>query len=1226
MCTPRNCKIITCVRGVVFAFIFLLRPLPSLGSTQLDNNLSINIDTVWQDETFLANKVTVESDVTLSIEQGVVVKFEEAGELNIYGTLRIEGQTGSEVRMEPNDENLAGWQGIKFLPGSTSYQSDGSGSLVEHAEITFASKGIECGSASPKINSCLISDSTYYGIYLYNSSAEISLNTFVNNEVNLFCDADSSPTISLNIFGSSVYLAEVAPNIVEDVVKGGVEFSVVEESSAETVIKVLGGSITKKPNWPTFLPGTANTYKFTYYISDDLYIAADASLRFSAGGSIELAAGKDITVEGSLSAIGTETNNIVFNAREMEPVMNWGRVHFLQTSRNSELVFCTLMYGGSQEAAVVVESSATTITNSHIEHSENVGLYIDSTDADLNIEDNTISNCDSFPLAARESKLNNLLSNNTFQDNNFNNSVVILPSVIENPTIWDKIGYTRVLLGISSVSANTTLEIKPGVIVKFLADGGLFVNGKLEADGSNEQIVFTSAKDAEHGHKSALESEIPSLGDWLGISFNSAEGSILENSIVKYGDGIWVGNSDVTISQCTISYNENSGIMCTPESIPIINDNDIAYNNGYNIGVPIHLHERVITENRFTDNAVNALYISGGTTSGDVTWRRDTYNGERFFYVVGGDINIGGKLSIEKNVLLKLENSSITCTGEVAIIGEDDFPITLTSTKSTPSANDWGGIVMLNGNSTNIIKHCNIEYGNVALSCSNGQVTLENVSFLNNNTAVEAINGTRAVLAGVNICTNGLGLYLRDSSGFVFNSLFRNNVDSGAVYAYNSQINMRNTIVSKNTFGVKVDLPTQEEFISYCDIYDNDNGNFIIDNSNVDITQYGDGNISEDPRFESDACDTLWDNASPCYGAGELETIIGYKMPILDVSVSSEFSAYDYGEDVVLTIEIGRNPIGKYVSYVISPDNSVLVVEMSQNNTVMTGTFHIDNSYHEGDYTILGLATEGQEVGVDTTELYIGSDWEGIPPKASFAINEISLGTFSFDASASLNANGTDIDLAYSWNLGDGTYRDGKIVLYKYRDEGEYEVELTLTDRFGEMSISKQNLNVTAVSLDYPPRIEEIERTDPERIDDRLVSLVRVVISDENEDVESVTIDLTEWGVPSVLMRDDGTLGDVVESDGIYYAFIEIPSDIEPGEYSIPITVVDAAELSDIRYIEYLIDSDLLGRTPGGEEDVNTEISESAPLLSPFGNIMLSAVLIILACLKVGETNQHDFK
>jgi len=1216
---PIKLKIITCV--IMCFFAFALRPIPSFSSTLLDDNLNINQNTIWHAGTFLANKITVEPGAVLTIGHGVTIKFKDGGELNVYGTLRVMGEASSKVTMEPRDGSLVGWNGIKFLPESASFMDNGLGSIVKYAVITSASVGIECKNSSPKINACLIKDSISYGIYLHNSSLEISQNKFVNNRVNLFCDAGSSPVILQNIFdSSSVYLAEVAPDIVEKIVRSGQSFYVDEESSVRSVIKILRGSITKTPNWPAFLPGSANIYKFTYYISGDLHIAKNASLNIDAGGSFELAEGKNITVAGSFSAIGSETNNIVFTTANMKPITHWGKVHLLATSKDSEFIFCNFLYGGSKEAAVVVESSSSVIKNSHIGHSAHVGIYSDSIVTTTEIENNIISDGESFPFAAREPMLNKLHSKNTFHNNKFNNSFIMLPSLINSPTIWDKSGYTRVLLGVSTIAENTTLSIKPGVIVKFLASSGLNVDGTLKADGSSEKIVFTSAKDTKYGDKAAIDGSSPIGGDWLGISFNSVNGSMVKNCRVTYGNGILVKKSNVTISGCTISYNKNSGIMCDAASTPIIIGNNITNNNGYNIGVPIQLHESTITENTFEDNAINALYISGGIANDDVVWERyKTYDERKFFYVIGGNIRIRGKLSIKKNVLLKLENSSITCMGGVEIIGEANSNITLTSTEDAPSANDWGGIILSGKNVTNIIKYCNIQYGSTALSCLNGQVTLENVSLENNSTAVEALSGTRAVLAGVNICSNGVGLYLKESSGFIFNSLFRNNITSGAVYAYNSLINIRNTIISENTFGIKLDSPTGGESVSYCNIYNNKNGNFIIDDTYADTAKYGSGNISEETKFKSDACDALWDDTSPCYGAGELKTTIGYKFPAPSISVSSEFSTYEYAKDVVLTTKTDQKSLqSKYIAYVISPNDNVYVIEMSNTPTGIVGTFNAEDSSPKGRYTLIGIVKEEKTVSVDTAELDINTTWEGIPPTASFAAKLSTTGAFSLDASASSNADGTYENLTYNWNLGDGTYRGGKIVLYQYKAGGKYEIELTVTDKFGKNNTSVQVITVPEPSAEKHPNIDDVGRSRPERINGQLVSLVRVVIFDENKNVESVTIDLADWSLPPVLMYDDGTNGDMVKGDNIYYAFIEIPNSIEPKEYSIPITVVDATGLKDKGYVKYNIDQNLLGNASNGTPGNDTRQASDAPLLSPVGNILLFAAFF-LAWLKVGQ-------
>jgi len=91
------------------------------------------------------------------------------------------------------------------------------------------------------------------------------------------------------------------------------------------------------------------------------------------------------------------------------------------------------------------------------------------------------------------------------------------------------------------------------------------------------------------------------------------------------------------------------------------------------------------------------------------------------------------------------------------------------------------------------------------------------------------------------------------------------------------------------------------------------------------------------------------------------------------------------------------------------------------------------------------------------------------PPTATFTATPMTGPaplTVLFDASASTDPN--DDPLEYAWDFGDGSSGDVVSGFHTYSTPGEYEVELVVTDTYGETSIMTRAILVTAPENEAP--------------------------------------------------------------------------------------------------------------------------------------------------------------
>jgi len=147
-------------------------------------------------------------------------------------------------------------------------------------------------------------------------------------------------------------------------------------------------------------------------------------------------------------------------------------------------------------------------------------------------------------------------------------SVTYVEGRITRDTVWTLTDSPFVVSNEISVDPYVTLTIEPGVEVRFGGDFSLIVEGSLSASGTeNRTITFTSNKDH------------PGAGDWNTIRFNGTDLSTLKHCVVQYAQhAVTIEGGWVTIENCEIANNFESGISVTGDNHATIRNNEISSN------------------------------------------------------------------------------------------------------------------------------------------------------------------------------------------------------------------------------------------------------------------------------------------------------------------------------------------------------------------------------------------------------------------------------------------------------------------------------------------------------------------------------------------------------------------------------------------------------------------------------------------------------------------------
>jgi hypothetical protein len=350
--------------------------------------------------------VTVPAGIRLTIEQGVVVKFNGgASGLYVDGTLIARGTISDPVVFTALSDDAHGgdtngditatvpyagyWGYIGFNAGSQ-------GSILEHVWVGYGGFGhwfYGSGSeVSVNTNDVVIRDSTFAwtgggnrsGIVVNHASPTIEGNEIRENvglglKFNGF-DASRPMTLTNNTFISNtnwavaLYLSDETVNVT---LQGNTALG--NPGNGCWVNGTMSGTATYQAD--------ASISKFPFYF-ESVTVQPSATLQLAAGALIKMG---QIEVKGRLLAQGTEESPIVFTSLRddarggdtnndgaaITPGRgDWGNIYFGPTSAGSIMDYVLATYGGYSSAMIEVRTSQFTMTHSWAGNSYWSGLQI----------------------------------------------------------------------------------------------------------------------------------------------------------------------------------------------------------------------------------------------------------------------------------------------------------------------------------------------------------------------------------------------------------------------------------------------------------------------------------------------------------------------------------------------------------------------------------------------------------------------------------------------------------------------------------------------------------------------------------------------------------------------------------------------------------------------------------------------------------------------------------
>lgn len=286
-----------------------------------------------------------------------------------------------------------------------------------------------------------------------------------------------------------------------------------------------------------------------------------------------------------------------------------------------------------------------------------------------------------------------------------NNFTQVIDNITED-THWIKAESPYVVDFPVNIDVGATLFIEEGVVVKFDFEGGLIVEGKLEAEGlETDKIYFTSLQDDTVGGDTNNDGEesYPYKGDWDFILISAGENpSVFNNVEQRYSDdlGLVLYDGGSVVSN---NYNLNSGAIFfgSDSSFSGMNASFIELYEGSNVSIE---DANISSEE---DDPISLFNVSS------LELKDSTIEGNSS-YLIG--LYLGSEASIDG----------------VEITGNSVYS-TIFFVSEYSSLNIIDSSILKSKNGLEVAEHSILNAENLSVNCENDGVTLYDYSSLNLN-------------------------------------------------------------------------------------------------------------------------------------------------------------------------------------------------------------------------------------------------------------------------------------------------------------------------------------------------------------------------------------------------------------------------------------------------------------------------------------------------------------
>ena len=702
------------------------------------------------------SSLSIYNGATLTLEPGSGLRFNNHGALYVGNNSSLVADGSDILPISFAPASTYTWRGINFANGSTANldycQFSGCG-VPEYGspEPTINVNG----AASISISNTVIPGGTSYGIY-WDGSNEAVLNL---NNVSI---QDCSYT---GLYIRNSYLS--------------LEYSNLSISDCGRPISMPANLLDFLDNAPLLTDNNDNRI----FLHNDGYIRRNTTVRdwdypyvcenvdlntnyinltIEAGCEFQMGYSMGFSVNGTISAIGTEANPIIFT-RLPGATQNWRGFYLNAGTSYAHFDHCILNYCASsnqynhvQDAFTLYRANTVLIENTQINNAYCRAIYMDSTDSDqddlvinnlsidgcgmdaiyqnassynLTINGLAVNACNAYPLSVSANWAHQIsgitLTNNAHNVIRFVNGGYLASQTLTNH------GYPYQVSGANLYVNYTQVTFQPGTIFYFERYRCLEVSGTLTAIGSPEAPIIFDRVPSSTYFWDRVYLYNNSSASFASCQFNNGG----ERNQYGYDNG-WIEDAGATLlslQNCQITNCDAQALrLADLSSTDNVQINNVQINGCRTDGLWCNDDDFIFAVSNLSisnclRNPLSILPAKVGSFT-NLTLTGNTNNDIRLFHYNGvyGAVhftnhgynyrceegitgNPGSSISFDPGCVFWIgDNKTLAFNGAVSALGTEDNPIIFTRYPS--STNYWRGFVLYNSSWDADFAHCQILY------------------------------------------------------------------------------------------------------------------------------------------------------------------------------------------------------------------------------------------------------------------------------------------------------------------------------------------------------------------------------------------------------------------------------------------------------------------------------------------------------------------------------------
>lgn len=500
-----------------------------------------------------------------------------------------------------------------------------------------------------------------------------------------------------------------------------------------------------------------------YELTDNVTVAAGATLTVEAGVSVVVQGNYRLYVNGAVQADGTADHRVLFQALDPGSRGAWGGLYVAAggqcrlryaTLRNAatdltavsatlELTGCALTQA-QEDGLMAWGSTALTATESQFDSNGRRGLYLEGYEVTGTVSDCQFRQNGEYPVWLKATAAEILRGANRYAGNGVQRVAVScsLATDITDTDLWTAQGVDFDLSAgggehVLAIAATGSLALARGAQVRASA---------IDVSG-----VLTALGEATRPCRLLSPRDDPAPGDWEGVTLRAgSRANLYWLELAHAQTGLTADGATLRLWDSTVRDCQYDGVRLTGASVAnlrrsrlqghgryglklegrelsgLVKNCQLDHNGSYPVWTMAQAVELLRNPNSYSGNATQAIAVTCGDdpdlATGTHLWTTQPVPLDLTAGDPGGALNVGAGATLIVSPDLRVLATGVDVRGRLEVRGTSSRPVYFGPRSITPSPGDWAGLSLTGA--TGSLTGAIVEYAAVGVALTNSSVPL----------------------------------------------------------------------------------------------------------------------------------------------------------------------------------------------------------------------------------------------------------------------------------------------------------------------------------------------------------------------------------------------------------------------------------------------------------------------------------------------------------------------